>query len=97
MDHSCYFCHVFVMFLCVCLLLPCGNLLGKGLPLGSLLCCPIVSLLLSHWYPGSDVVLNCIDSWSLSSLLLYNNYICLSLTSCLGKLSTSLLQKRLTN
>ena len=26
-DHSCYFCHAFVR---VCLLLPCGHLLGKG-------------------------------------------------------------------
>ena len=29
------------------------------------LCCPTVSLPLSHWYPGSGVVLDCIDSWSL--------------------------------
>ena len=77
MDHSCYFCHVFVMFLCVCLLLPCGSLLGKGLTLGSLVWCLIVSLLISHWYPGSDVVLEylVLDYWSLSSFLLYNNYI----------------------
>ena len=31
----------------------------------------IVKLSLSHWYPGSDVVLDCIDSWSLPSFLLY--------------------------
>ena len=30
-----------------------------------------VSLSLSHWYPGSGVVLNCIDSWSLHPYLLY--------------------------
>ena len=29
-----------------------------------------MSLLLSHWYPGSGVVLDCIDFWSLSSFLL---------------------------
>ena len=29
-----------------------------------------VSLLLSHWYPGSGVVLDCIDSWSLHPYLL---------------------------
>ena len=55
----------------VCLLMPCGHLLGKGWPLGSRLWCLIVSLLLSHWYPGSGVVLDCIDSWSLPSSLLY--------------------------
>ena len=29
-----------------------------------------VSLSLSHWYPGSGVVLDCIDSWSLHPYLL---------------------------
>ena len=29
-----------------------------------------VSLSLSHWYPGSGVVLDCIDSWSLHHYLL---------------------------
>ena len=46
----------------VCLYVPCGHLLGKGWPLGSRLWCLTVSLLLSHWYPGSGVVLDCIDS-----------------------------------
>ena len=41
-----------------------GHLLGKGWPLGSYLWCLIVSLSLSHWYLGSGVVLDCIDSWS---------------------------------
>ena len=57
-------------FLRVCLLLPCDHLLGKGWPLGSRLWCLTVSLLLSHWYPGSGVVLDCIDSGSLHSFLL---------------------------
>ena len=39
-----------------------GHLLGKGCPLGSRLWCITVSLSLSHWYPGSGVVLDCIDS-----------------------------------
>ena len=30
------------------------------------------SLSLSHWYPGSGVVLDCIDSWSLHPYLLRN-------------------------
>ena len=53
------FCYAFVR---VCLLMPCGHLLGKGWPLGSHLLCQIVKLSLSHWYPGSGVVLDCIDS-----------------------------------
>ena len=60
-------------FVCVCLLLPCGHLLGKGWPLGSHLWCSVVSLLLSHWYPGSGVALDCIDSWSLPSFVLSTN------------------------
>ena len=32
-----------------------------------------VSLSLSHWYPGSGVVLDCIDSWSLQPYLLSYN------------------------
>ena len=46
------FCYAFVR---VCLLMPCGQLLGKGWPLGSRLWCLIVKLSLSHWYPGSGV------------------------------------------
>ena len=46
----------------VCLFVPCGHLLGKGLPLGSRLWCLTVSLSLSLWYPGSGVVLDCMDS-----------------------------------
>ena len=60
-------CYAFVI---VCLYVPCGHLLGKGWPLGSRLRCPTVSLSLSHWYPWSGVVLDCIDSWSLHPFLL---------------------------
>ena len=35
---------------------------GIGLTFGSRLWCLTVSLLLSHWYPGSVVVFDCIDS-----------------------------------
>ena len=54
-----YVCFAFVS---VCLYVPCGHLLGKGLSLGSRLWCPTVSVSLSHWYPGSGVVLDCIES-----------------------------------
>ena len=57
-------------FLCVCLFMPCGQLLGKGWPLGFRLWCLIVKLSLSNWYPGSGVVLDYIDSWFLPSFLL---------------------------
>ena len=56
-------------FVCVCLYVPCGHLLGKGWPLGSRFWCLTVSLSLSHWYLGSGVVLDCIDSWSLHPYL----------------------------
>ena len=52
-------CYAFVR---VCLFVLCDNLLGKGRPFGSRLCCTTMSLSLSHWYPGSGVVLDCIDS-----------------------------------
>ena len=64
---SILFCYAFMH---VCLLMPCGHLLGKGWPLDSRLLCLIVTLPLSHWYPGSGVVLDCIASWSLPSFLL---------------------------
>ena len=74
-DLLCFFlscvCYAFVG---VCLFVPCGHLLGKGWPLGSLLWCLTVSLSLSHWYPGSGVVLDCIDSWSLHPYLLWNRF-----------------------
>ena len=52
-------CYAFVR---VCLYVPCDHLLGKGWPFGSRLWCQTVSLSLSHWYPGSGVLLDCIDS-----------------------------------
>ena len=53
---------VYYIFVRVCLHVLCGRLLGKGCPLGSRLWCLTVNLSLSHWYPGSGVVLDCIDS-----------------------------------
>ena len=43
---------------------------GKGLTSWLSLVVSSVSLSLSHWYPGSGVVLDCIDSWSLHHYLL---------------------------
>ena len=52
------FCYVFFR---VCLWITCGHLLGKGWRLGSHLWCITVSFSLFTWYPGSGVVLDCID------------------------------------
>ena len=83
---SVLFCYAFMH---VCLLMPCGRLLdgggGGGGGLASWLsfvmsnCDVVTPLSLSHWYPGSGVVLGCIVSWSLPSSLL-----CLSLKLCTG-------------
>ena len=56
------FCLVFAMSLCVsvymCLVVTCwerANLLA-------IVCGVLLRLSLSHWYPGSGVVIDCIDS-----------------------------------
>ena len=46
---------------------------GKGLTSWLSFVVSSVSLSLSHWYPGSGVVLDCIDSWSLHHYLLLQN------------------------
>ena len=49
-------------YVLVCSLQPCGHLLGKGWPLGSLVC--YVLLRFWHfpmWCPGSNVLFDCID------------------------------------
>ena len=61
-DHSCHFCLVFVMLVRL-FIDALWSPAGKSWPLGSHLWCLMVRLLLSHWYPGSGVVLNCINSW----------------------------------
>ena len=59
-----FFCLVFAVYLCasvcVCFVVACW---GEGAwLLGSRLWCLAVGLSLSHWCPGSGVVLDCIDS-----------------------------------
>ena len=76
-DLLCFYCLVFVMyFVRVCLFVPCGHLLGRDWPLGSRLWCITERLSLSHWYPGSGVVFDCIDSWSLHPYLLWLSELC---------------------
>ena len=47
---------------------------GKGLTSWLSFVVSTVSLSLSKWYPGSGVVLDCIDSWSLHPYLLQTTY-----------------------
>ena len=63
MDHLCFFCLTFVMPLCASVYL-CFEVTGWKWSdlLALILWCLFVSLSLSHWYPGSSVVLDCIDS-----------------------------------
>ena len=63
MDLLCFlFCLVFAMFCARLFICASWSPAGKGLT--SLLSFVVssVSLSLSHWYPGSGVVLDCIDS-----------------------------------
>ena len=62
--------HGFMFFSILCLLCLCARLFicglwspaGEGLTSWLSFVVSAVSLSLSHWYPGSGVVLNCIDS-----------------------------------
>ena len=59
-----FFCLVFVMPLCVSVYFYLVVTSWERAGLLALVCGVTVSLPLPHWYPGSGVVLNCIDSWS---------------------------------
>ena len=61
MEHLCYVCLVIVMLLRL-FIAALWSPAGKGLTSWLLFAMFIVVLLLSHMYPGSGVVLDCIDS-----------------------------------
>ena len=62
---------MFVLFSCI-FMQSCGHLLGKGWPLGSLVCEALLRFRhFPMWCPWSGVVLDCTDSSSLHSSLLY--------------------------
>ena len=61
MDLLCVFSVLFLLCICMRLFI-CALRSPAGKGLTSLLSCVVSSLLLSHWYPGSGVVLDCIDS-----------------------------------
>ena len=85
----------FVDLLCfcsvLCLLCLCARLFicalwsptGKGLTFWLSFVVSTVSLALSHWYPGSGVVLDWIDSWSLHPYLLGYNLDIMRQSACL--------------
>ena len=56
------FCLVFAMFCARLFICALWSPAGKGLTSLLSLLVSTVSLSLSHWYPGSEAVLNCIDS-----------------------------------
>ena len=56
------FCLVFAISLCVSVYMCFVVISGKGLNSWLSFVVSAVSVSLSHWYPGSGVVLDCIDS-----------------------------------
>ena len=65
------FCLVFAMFCARLFICALWSPAGKGLTSWLSFVVSSVSLSLSHWYPGSGVVFDCIDSWSLHHYLLF--------------------------
>ena len=65
------FCLVFAMFCARLFICASWSPAGKGLTSWLSFVVSSVSLSLSHWYPGSGVVLDCIDSFSLQPYLLF--------------------------
>ena len=64
MDHLCYFCLVLLYFRVRLFIDALWSFAGKGLNswLSFVMSNCESKLSLSHWYPGSGVVLDCIDS-----------------------------------
>ena len=73
------FCLVFAMFCARLFICALWSPAGKGLTSWLSFVVSSVSLSLSHWYPGSGVVLDCIDSWSLHHYLLLWIYLWIAL------------------
>ena len=69
------FCLVFAMFCARLFICALWSPAGKGLTSWLSFVVSSVSLSLSHWYPGSGVVLDCIDSWSLHHYLLWSRFL----------------------
>ena len=83
------FCLVFALFCARLFICASWSPAGKGLTSWLSFVVSSVSLSLSHWYPGSGVVLDCIDSWSLQPYLLSEE------TSCIPMITRTNNAKRL--
>ena len=88
------FCLVFAMFCARLFICALWSPAGKGLTFWLSFVVSSVSLSLSHWYPGSVVVLDCIDSWSLHPYLLLKCRFLSSLTLNLDTKVISAVDKR---
>ena len=79
------FCLVFAMFCARLFICASRSPAGKGLTAWLSFVVSSVSLSLSHWYPGSGVVLDCIDFLIFATLLTYmkSNYGQMSLRNIL--------------
>ena len=93
--HGYFFCGSFMFLFCLVFAMFCARLFicalwspaGKGLTSWLSFVMSSVSLSLSHWYPGSGVVLDCIDSWYLHHyLLLLSELFCLCCVAALKSL-----------
>ena len=62
MDHLCYFCLVLLCFHARLFVDALWSPAGKGLTSWLSFVMPIITLSLSHWYPWTSMVLDCIDS-----------------------------------
>ena len=62
MDHLCYFCLVSLCFRRCLFINALWSHAGKGLTSWLSFVMSNVKLSLSHWYPGSGLALDCIDS-----------------------------------
>ena len=72
MDHFCFLCFVSAMLSCLCNA-ALRSSAGKGLTSWLSIVCDVF-LCFCHfptWCPGSGVVLDCIDPWSLPSFLIW--------------------------
>ena len=71
MIHLCFFCLVLLCFRARLFVDALWSPAGKGLTSCLLFELSYCDFVTSHWYPESGVVLDCIDSCSLSSFLLW--------------------------
>ena len=75
MDHLCYFSLVLLCFHAHLFVDALRSPAGKGLTSWLSFVMSNCEVVISHWYLGTGVVLDCINSWSLPSVLLFGNHV----------------------